>query len=330
MPPLRRSDLPRPFLKWAGGKTQLLPSFEALYPPAGRARRYIEPFVGSAAVFFQVRRLLRPEEIILADGNEELIDVYREIQGNVGKVIRILAEHRRLHSREHYYRTRSLRPRDLSPARRAARFIYLNKTCFNGLYRVNSSGGFNVPMGSYKDPPILDAENLRNAARALRGVELRVARFHETLDYAREGDFIYFDPPYHPISGTSRFTSYTRDSFGPSDQEELAKVFAALDRRGCRVMLSNSDCAFIRGLYRGFAIHAVPARRSINSKGDRRGPVSEVVVLNYEAPSPAHAERRPLQPDPLPRRMADNRGDPGGPFRGERATRRGSSRAGAT
>jgi DNA adenine methylase len=330
MPPLRRSDLARPFLKWAGGKTQLLPRFQALYPPAGRARRYIEPFVGSAAVFFQVRRLLRPEEIILADGNEELVNVYREIQGSVGKVIRLLSEHRRLHSKEHYYRIRSLRPGDLSPAGRAARFIYLNKTCFNGLYRVNSRGGFNVPMGSYRDPPILDAENLRNVARSLEGVELKVARFHETLGHARAGDFIYFDPPYQPVSETSRFTSYTRDSFGPSDQEELAEVFAALSRRGCMVMLSNSDCAFIRGLYRDFAIHAVPARRSINSKGDRRGPVSEVVVLNYEAPSPERAERRLLQPQLLPRNVAVSRGSAGGVARGGRAMRRGSSPADTT
>ena len=326
MPPLRRSDLARPFLKWAGGKTQLLPRFEALYPPAGRARRYIEPFVGSAAVFFQVRRLLRPEEVLLADGNEELINAYREIQGSVHRVIRLLSEHRRLHSKEHYYRTRSLQARDLSPARRAARFIYLNRTCFNGLYRVNRLGGFNVPMGSYRNPPILDAENLRNVARSLAGVELKVAPFHETLDYARAGDFIYFDPPYHPVSETSRFTSYTRDSFGASDQEELAKVFAALGRRGCLVMLSNSDCAFIRGLYRDFAIHAVPARRSINSRGDRRGPVSEVVVLNYEAPSPAQIPRRPLQPELLSRNMAAGGGAPGGPAR---ATRRGPAPADA-
>ncbi len=284
MPPHRKSDLPRPFVKWAGGKTQLLPQFEALYPEAARVRRYLEPFLGSAAVFFQVRRLLRPRKAVLADGNEELINVYQAIQGNVSRVIRALSEHRRLHSKEHYYRTRSRRPRDLSSVERAARFIYLNKTCFNGLYRVNAGGGFNVPMGRYQDPPILDADNLRSVALSLQGVELRTAHFRETLDYARKGDFVYFDPPYHPVSETSYFTSYTRDSFGPRDQEELAEVFAALDRRGCRVMLSNSDCPFIRGLYPGFAIHTVRARRSINSKADRRGRVSEVVVLNYEPP----------------------------------------------
>jgi len=282
MPPRPRSDLPRPFLKWAGGKTQLLPQFEALYPEAARVRRYLEPFLGSAAVFFQVRHLLRPRKAVLADGNDELINVYEAIQGNVSRVIRTLSKHKRLHSKEHYYLTRSRQPRDLSPAERAARFIYLNKTCFNGLYRVNAGGGFNVPMGRYKDPPILDADNLRSVALSLQGVDLRVAHFRETLDYARKGDFIYFDPPYHPVSRTASFTSYTRDSFGESDQEELAEIFAELSRRGCLGMLSNSDSPFIRGLYAGFAIRTVRARRSINSKADRRGPVSEVAVLNYE------------------------------------------------
>ncbi len=283
--PLRpRSEPPRPFLKWAGGKTQLLPQYEPLYPEGGLVRRYVEPFVGSAAVFLQVRSLLRPKRAILADGNEELINTYRAIRDDAPAVIRILSEHRRLHSREHYYSTRSLPPAGLSPARCAARFIYLNKTCFNGLYRVNSSGRFNVPMGSYRAPSILDAGNLRSVARALRGVELKVAHFRETLDYARKGDFIYFDPPYHPASQTSRFTSYTRDSFRPSDQEELAEVFAALSRRGCLAMLSNSDSPFIRRLYAGFAVHTVQARRSINSRPDRRGRIPEVVVLNYEPP----------------------------------------------
>jgi len=307
MPPLRRSDVPRPFLKWAGGKTQLLPQFESLYPPAGQVRRYIEPFAGSAAVFFQVRRLLRPAETVLADGNAELINVYKAVQRNVSKVIRILSEHRKLHSKEHYYLTRSRRPRDLTSAGRAARFIYLNKTCFNGLYRVNSGGGFNVPMGRYKDPPILDADNLRNVARSLKGVDLRVAHFHETLDYARAGDFIYFDPPYHPVSETSRFTSYTRDSFGESDQEELAEVFAALSRRGCLVMLSNSDCPFVRSLYREFAIHTVQARRSINSRADRRGRIPEVVVLDYERGGGHEQNRLAVQPA----RLKDLRQDAG-------------------
>jgi len=284
MPPYRKSDLPHPFVKWAGGKTQLLPQFEALYPPSARVRRYIEPFLGSAAVFFQVRNLLRPKRAVLADSNEELINAYQAIQGNTSKVIRILSKHKRLHSEEHYYLTRSRQPRDLSPIERASRFIYLNKTCFNGLYRVNAGGGFNVPMGRYQDPPILDAGNLRNVALSLKGVELRTAHFRKTLDYAKAGDFIYFDPPYHPVSETSYFTSYTRDSFRASDQEELAEVFATLSRRRCLVMLSNSDCPFIRRLYAGFAIRTVRARRSINSKADRRGQVSEVVVLNYKPP----------------------------------------------
>jgi len=316
MPTRRKSDPPRPFLKWAGGKTQLLPQFEALYPRAARGRRYLEPFLGSAAVFFQVRALLRPRQAVLADGNEELINVYRAIQGSVSKVIRILSEHKRLHSKEHYYLTRSRQPRDLSPTERAARFIYLNKTCFNGLYRVNAGGEFNVPMGRYQAPPILDAGNLRSVARSLKGVELRVAHFHQTLDYARAGDFIYFDPPYHPVSRTSSFTSYTRDSFHPSDQEELAEVFAALSSRGCLVMLSNSDCPFIRRLYAGFAIHTVRARRSINSKADRRGRIPEIVALNYEPSlliSPSSPTGRRAAGWRLGRSAADGRSGTTGP-----------------
>jgi DNA adenine methylase len=292
----RGGNLPRPFLKWAGGKTQLLSQFEALYP-AGRVRRYIEPFLGSAAVFFQVRRLFRPEESILADRNEDLIAVYQALQQDVEKVIRHLRGHRRLHSKAHYYRTRSEQPDRLSLSRRAARFIYLNKTCFNGLYRVNGKGEFNVPMGRYSDPAILDAENLRAVGRSLQDVELRTAHFRETLHYAKAGDFIYFDPPYQPISETSYFTSYTKDSFGAQDQEELAGVFAALHHRGCSVMLSNSDSKLVRALYKEFhiRIHTVSARRNINSKGASRGPISEVVVLNYDplGARPAEAPRTP-------------------------------------
>jgi len=282
MPPRKRSDIPRPFLKWAGGKTQLLGQFEVLYPDESLVKRYLEPFVGSAAVFFQIRGLLKPAEMVLADSNPELINAYRAIQQEVEQVIRLLARHRRAHSQEHFYRIRALQPSALSPEEQAARTIYLNKTCFNGLYRVNSRGGFNVPIGRYDDPPILDARNLRAVSAALRGVELREGHFRDTLQYARKGDFIYFDPPYQPLSSTALFTAYTRNSFGPKDQEALAEVFRLLSERGCRVMLSNSDTPLIHRLYRGFDLRTVDARRSINSKASRRGAISEIVVLNYE------------------------------------------------
>jgi DNA adenine methylase len=274
----------RPFLKWAGGKTQLLNQFAPLYPRASEARRFLEPFVGSGAVFFHVLRLLNPHTSILADGNAELIEAYRAIQGEVDAVIRLLRKHKAAHSRAHYYAVRARNPRRMAPAARAARLIYLNRTCFNGLYRVNSGGGFNVPMGRYKDPPILDEENLRAVSASLAGVRIRAAHFRETLEYARAGDFVYFDPPYHPISRTAFFTSYTQGAFGAADQEELAGVFARLAKRGCLVMLSNSDCPFIRGLYRGFDVRTVMARRSINSNAGRRGKIPEVVVLSYRPP----------------------------------------------
>jgi DNA adenine methylase len=275
-------------MKWAGGKTQLLGQFSSLYPAAGSVIRYVEPFVGSGAVFFHVREFLKPGKVILADDNEELINVYRCLRDDVEGVIRRLVRHRGLHSEEHYYKVRGRNPARLAPAGRAARVIYLNKTCFNGLYRVNRSGKFNVPMGSYENPRILDPSNLRAAAAALKGVTLRRTHFRKTLDDARKGDFIYFDPPYHPISETAHFTSYSAEGgkarFDEEDQRELAAVYTKLARRGCRVMLSNSDCPFVRRLYRRFRICRVQARRSINSRADRRGEVHEAVVLNYEPP----------------------------------------------
>lgn len=275
---------PGPFLKWAGGKSQLLAQFEPLYPPRPTVARYVEPFVGSGAVYFDVRCRLRPRRAILADGNAALIDAYRGVRDHVEQVIRLLRRHKEAHSERRYYEVRSQRPDRLSPAARAARLIYLNKTCFNGLYRVNSRGEFNVPIGRYVAPAILDETNLRAAAAALAGAELKAAHFSEAASYARAGDFVYCDPPYHPLSATSHFTSYTEGAFGPADQEELARVARALHAKGCLVMLSNSECDFIRDLYRdpAFKIHVVHARRSINSKAERRGRIREVVILNYD------------------------------------------------
>jgi len=279
----------KPFIKWAGGKTQLLDQFEPLYPPASSIKRYIEPFVGSGAVYFHVREILGLDTCILADGNADLINVYRVIQQDVAGLVRALARHRRAHSEEHYYKVRAQSPGALTDVSRAARLIYLNKTCFNGLYRVNSRGEFNVPMGRYVNPRILDEPNLRAVGAALRKVTLKVAHFREILSDARRGDFVYLDPPYHPISKTSSFTSYAvngdRSTFGGEDQAELAEIYRKLAAKGCLVMLSNSDTAFVRRLYRdqpGVAIRTVSARRSINSRSDRRGRIREIVVLNYE------------------------------------------------
>jgi DNA adenine methylase len=248
--------------------------------------RYLEPFVGSGAVFLHVKRVLQPDTVFLADSNEELINVYSAVQQQVDDVIGRLRVHQRFHSKDYYYQIRRRNPRRLSNPGRAARFIYLNKTCFNGLYRVNSRGQFNVPIGDYKKPTILDEANLRAVSASLRGVRLQTAHFREALNYARHGDFIYFDPPYDPLSATSNFTGYTQSPFGDAEQEELSRVFHALSDRGCFVMLSNNATSLIFKIYARFATqtHRVSAKRSINSKGDRRGPIQEIVVLNYDPP----------------------------------------------
>lgn len=268
-----------PFLKWAGGKTQLLRQFESFFPKT--MSRYIEPFVGSAAVFFFVQKRYRPARMILADNNDELINAYSAVRDDAEKLIELLKEHRELHCKEYYYEIRAMRPGKLTPTQRAARLIYLNKTCYNGLYRVNARGEFNVPMGSYKDPKIFDPVNMRLVNRCLQHVELVCRTFDEFLDLAESGDFFYFDPPYHPLSATSSFTSYTPGSFTVEDQQRLSHVYRKLDQKRCLLMLSNSDTEFIRSLYKGFKMETVQARRAINSNGRRRSSISELLVMNY-------------------------------------------------
>ena len=270
-----------PFLKWAGGKTQLLGQFSRFFPPRGTYEKYLEPFIGSGAVFFR----LRPGEAHLADNNDDLINCYKQIQGHVEAVVELLRLHKRLHSKRYYYKIRALNLQDLSPIERAARFIYLNKTCFNGLYRVNSRGGFNVPMGRYSNPPILDEKALQAVYGALRGVSLHFMEFERFCDeFAGKGDFVYFDPPYYPVSKTANFTSYTAGAFREEDQLRLRDIFEKLDRRGCLLMLSNSDTSFIRKAYKTYrkTTFKVSARRAINSSAKKRGPISELVVLNYQ------------------------------------------------
>lgn len=274
-------DRATPFLKWVGGKAQLLEQFERLFVPRDRYEHYLEPFVGSGAVFFH----LRPDRAYLADNNEELINCYKQVKQHVEAVVELLRTHKRLHSEAHYYKVRSYQPRDLSPIERAARLIYLNKTCFNGLYRVNSRGGFNVPMGRYTNPPILDEQGLQRAHRALRGVELYCMPFDRFCDeFAEKGDFVYFDPPYFPISKTANFTGYTENAFGLEEQVKLRDAFERLDAKGCFLMLSNSASPTIRHLYKKYrhTTYEVLARRSINSAPDKRGAIKELVVLNYE------------------------------------------------
>jgi DNA adenine methylase len=276
-PGTRGDEAARPFLKWAGGKSQLMAQLQPLLP-ARPARRYFEPFVGSAALFFA----LRPEEATLSDVNAELVDCYRAVQTEVDGVIEALSAHR--YEEQAYYRVREQDPAELSLGQRAARTIYLNKTGYNGLYRVNRAGRFNVPFGRYTNPGFASREsleNLRACSRALAGVRLIVRDFGEVERDAREGDLVYFDPPYVPLSDTSDFTAYVAGGFGPREQERLASVVHALTARGVLVMLSNSDTPVVRDLYARYRIDVVSAARSINSRASRRGKIAEVVVRNY-------------------------------------------------
>lgn len=281
----------RPFVKWAGGKQQLLAQYEAFFPD--KPARYFEPFVGGGAVFFHSWNTGRlPATRYLFDNNHELINAYHVVRDDLEALLDLLAIHKKWHDKEYYYKIRSLDRQDiaLSDVERAARTIYLNKTCYNGLYRVNRKGQFNVPMGSYKNPRIRDEDTLRAANAALQGVCVEIRDFRTIIDLAQPGDFFYFDPPYDPASKTANFTSYTAGSFGDEDQRDLAAVFAQLSERGCRCMLSNSHTPFVLELYQEFRIETVRANRPISSDPNGRGGIQEVVVLNYAPQETEHAE----------------------------------------
>jgi DNA adenine methylase len=261
---------PRPFLKWAGGKTQLLPELHKHLPRP--FRRYFEPFLGGGAVFFS----MCPSRAVLADVNPDLVGTYRAIQDDCEGVIAALREHEA--SEEHYYAVRAQQASGMSLVEGAARTIFLNRTCYNGLYRVNKKGQFNVPFGRYDNPTLCDPDNLRAVSLALQRAEIVNSDVFTTVARAEKGDLVYFDPPYAPVSKTASFTSYAKDGFGEEAQERLADTFGQLAARGVSVVLSNSDTPLIRKLYKGFTIHTVHARRAINSRADRRGPVTEVIV----------------------------------------------------
>jgi DNA adenine methylase len=274
--PLAAEEPARPFLKWAGGKAQLLPEIVARVPASFGG--YHEPFIGGGAVFFALAAGGRlGGGASLSDVNPNLVETWRAIRDDVEGVIAALGPH--VNEAEHFYRVRALEPGALTLAARAARVIYLNKTGFNGLYRENRSGRFNVPFGRYANPTICDAPNLRAVSKALQGVSIEVRDFRSVLERAVPGDFVYFDPPYVPLSSTASFTAYSRGGgFGPEEQRALRDVFAELAARGVHVLLSNSDVPIVRELYRGFRIEQVWARRPINSNPDARGAVAEVLV----------------------------------------------------
>ena len=268
------------FVKWAGGKKQLLEQFKQFFPK--KIERYFDPFVGGGAIAFYLLKT-HPEikRIYLSDINEELIITYNAIKNDIEELISLLKEYKSKHNKEFYYQIRAEDVKKLSKVQIAARFIYLNKTCFNGLYRVNSKGGFNVPMGSYKNPAVCSEDELREISKLLQKDDVAVKQFYDSVKEAKSGDFVYFDPPYYPLNEKSSFTTYTKDNFLEKEQEHLAKTFKELDKKGCKVMLSNSDTDFIKSLYKEYTINLVSARRMINCDATKRGIINEVVVTNY-------------------------------------------------
>ena len=279
----RIAEKPKPFVTWVGGKRQLLKQFKEmnLYPPEGfdpSINQYFEPFVGGGAVFFD----LIPKYARLSDLNHELITTYQVIKNDVESLISHLQRHQV--SKDYFLKMRSMNIADLNNIEIASRFIFLNRTGFNGMYRVNKKGQFNVPFGKYSNPLICDEANLRRASQALQSVTIEHADYQSVLDYAKRGDFIYFDPPYHPISKTASFTSYTANSFSEADQVALRDVYVELHHRGCYVMLSNSNADFVNQIYAnipGVKINKVLASRAINSNTTKRGKIKEVLITNY-------------------------------------------------
>lgn len=272
--------IPRPFLKWAGGKRQLLPELLRRVPAPSKISTYFEPFLGGGALFFR----LQPPRAYLADLNSELINAYKAVKNNLAGLMRGLNKHRC--NEEYFYELRNAdRTRTFekwSNVRRASRLIFLNKTCFNGLYRVNSKGQFNAPFGRYVTPTIYEPENLKACSAALQKAELRVASFLEIEKVIKKKDFVYFDPPYAPINGTSYFTDYSKEGFDTNMQVELRDLCARLDKRGVRFMVSNSDVGLINDLYSKFNIEKVFASRAINSNGAKRGKITELIIRNYD------------------------------------------------
>lgn len=280
----KRIDLARPFLKWAGGKRQLLPKIRPLFPR--EFGTYFEPFVGAGAVLFD----LQPSRAVINDANEELINCYRVVKSNPDAIIKLADKHRRNDSKDYFERLRALDRKPglqaLSPEERAARVIYLNKSCFNGLYRVNRHGHFNVPYRKHDKPPrVVDPEDIRAVSAYLNEarVEIMCGDFRDAVAGARRGDFVYFDPPYDPVSKSASFTSYATGGFGREEHTALKRLCDELTARGCRVLLSNSDTEFVRELFRNrrrYAVREVGARRNINSVGTGRGKVGELLIFN--------------------------------------------------
>ena len=276
--PGQQSPVARPFLRWAGGKSKWVRVLAESVPELGSYDRYFEPFVGAGALFFAVC----PDRAVLSDSNGELMNCYRQVARNPLEVWGLLERYRERDSREFYYSVRSQKTESMSVIERAARFIYLNKAAFNGIYRVNTRGEFNVPYGpSSRGPAIPTKSSLEGAGWLLAGAQLITSDYQMVCRLPKRGDFVYLDPPYPPLDGASSFRHYTAQRFGWKDQEEVARTFNVLDRRGCLVMLSNSDCDMIRSMYRGFLLRQLSITRWLGANGNRFQ-VKEIIVTNYQ------------------------------------------------
>lgn len=281
MPRLTHNKLVKPFLKWAGGKRQLIPELKNHMPDA--YNNYYEPFIGGGALLFN----LQPKKAIISDSNQELISCYGVIRDSLDELIEDLRQHR--NEEEYFYKVREWDRKDSfkskTPVQKASRIIFLNKTCYNGLFRVNSQGQFNAPFGRYKNPNILDEAVLKAVSSYLNAAKVKILNqdFAQTVARARKNDFIYFDPPYDPVSDTASFTGYDINGFNKDEQKRLRDTFARLSDKGCKVMLSNAYTDFIRDLYQDYICIRVKATRAINSKASRRGKIDEILVKNYEA-----------------------------------------------
>ena len=272
----------QPFTKWTGGKRQLIPTIKELMPV--KYNRYFEPFIGGGALFFE----LCPKNAYINDFNEELINSYKVIKENPLELISLLEEHKNNNSKEYYLDVRAAdrdgRLERMSNVERAARILYMLRVNFNGLYRVNSKNQFNVPYGKYKNPKIVNPDLINSISNYLNNNNIRILHgdFEKALADVGEGDFVYFDPPYIPISATSAFTSYTSEGFTYEDQVRLRDTFKMLDERGAYLMLSNSSSPLVEELYSDFNIHFVEANRMNGAKLSSRGTISEIIVTNYK------------------------------------------------
>ena len=289
----------KPFVKWAGGKSQLLNEIRAKYPK--KIDKYCEPFVGGGAVLLDVLANCHPKEVLINDINAELVNTYMQIKSNVDELITMLSNMQDSFwaksdaDRKFMYLAKREQFNDLKVngdeqinLEKAALFIFLNKTCFNGLYRVNSKGLFNVPMGAYKNPPICDAENLRLISQLLQNVQIKCGDYSECAEFIDENTFVYIDPPYRPLTATASFTSYSENEFGDKQQIELGKFIDDITALGAKVVASNSDPKnadtgddFFDDLYSSYSISRVSAKRMINSKASNRGSINELLICNF-------------------------------------------------